>query len=63
MTALFVKRYLFITMLVLSGAGMYAQKNVPLGIYYQAVARDNYGEEIKNRKISVRFSKIGRAHV
>ena len=34
------------------------QGNVPLGIHYQAVARDNYGKELINEKIDVRFSII-----
>ena len=34
------------------------QSNVPLGIHYQAVARDNYGKELINEKIDVRFSII-----
>jgi hypothetical protein len=42
----------------LISAGILAQGNVPLGIHYQAVARDNYGNELVNRKISVRFSII-----
>jgi hypothetical protein len=29
-------------------AGILAQDNVPLGIHYQAVARDNYGNELVN---------------
>ena len=36
----------------------FAQYNVPYGINYQAVARDNYGNELANRKISVKFSVI-----
>jgi hypothetical protein len=39
-------------------AGILAQNNVPLGIHYQAVARDNFGNELVNRKISVKFSII-----
>ena len=34
------------------------QGDVPLGIHYQAVARDNYGKELINAKIDVRFSII-----
>ncbi len=33
-------------------------QSVPLGINYQAVARDNFGKEIVNRDIDVRFSII-----
>jgi hypothetical protein len=31
-------------------------QNVPLGIFYQAVARDNFGKELANRDIDVKFS-------
>src|SRR4030042_185456 len=50
----------FFAVLVLSvmSTGILAQDNVPLGIHYQAVARDNFGNELVNRKISVRFSII-----
>jgi len=44
--------YVFISMELI------AQDNVPLGIHYQAVARDNFGNELVNRKISVKFSII-----
>ena len=33
-------------------------QDVPLGINYQAVARDNYGKELADREIDVRFSII-----
>ena len=33
-------------------------QNVPVGINYQAVARDNYGKELSEREIDVRFSVI-----
>jgi len=45
-------------MLATIGISGIAQDNVPLGIHYQAVARDNYGKEIVNKKISVKFSVI-----
>jgi hypothetical protein len=35
-----------------------AQESVPLGIYYQAVARDNYGKELASKDIEVKFSII-----
>lgn len=38
--------------------GLPAQEKVPLGIHYQAVARDKYGNELVNTRISVRFSII-----
>lgn len=34
------------------------QPGVPLGIHYQAVARDNYGKEIASKSIDVKFSII-----
>ena len=37
---------------------MFSQSTVPLGINYQAVARDNSGNELVNRSIDVRFSII-----
>lgn len=33
-------------------------QTVPLGIFYQAVARDNFGKELVNRDIDVKFSVI-----
>ena len=53
-----IKRYLLLLVFSAFTAGIFAQDNVPLGIHYQAVARDNYGNEIVNRKISVKFSII-----
>ena len=51
------KRYYVLLILLLSGTISYGQ-NVPLGIFYQAVARDNVGKELANRKIDVKFSII-----
>jgi len=52
-------RFKFITKLLLyaffSGSVAFSQE-VPLGIHYQAVARDSYGKELYNRDIDVRFS-------
>jgi len=31
-------------------------QNVPMGIFYQAVARDNFGKELVNKAIDVKFS-------
>ncbi len=53
-----LKRYFLLLFFSAFTAGIFAQNNVPLGIHYQAVARDNYGNEIVNRKISVKFSII-----
>ncbi len=33
-------------------------QNVPLGIFYQAVARDNFGKELASKDIDVKFSII-----
>lgn len=43
--------------LLLSGITLLAQ-NVPLGIFYQAVARDNFGKELASKEIDVKFSII-----
>ena len=51
------KRYFALLILLLSGTISFGQ-NVPLGIFYQAVARDNVGKELANRKIDVKFSII-----
>ena len=53
-----LKIYLLVLMLATVSTGSFGQGNVPLGIYYQAVARDNYGKELVNTKIDVRFSII-----
>ena len=53
-----LKKYLLFLMLTLTFSGTFGQGNVPLGIHYQAVARDNYGKELASRKIDVRFSII-----
>jgi hypothetical protein len=46
---------LLFTMNFLRSSG---QPGVPLGIHYQAVARDNYGKELASRKIDVKFSIV-----
>ena len=51
------KRYYVLLILLLSGNISYGQ-NVPLGIFYQAVARDNTGKELANKNIDVKFSII-----
>jgi hypothetical protein len=51
------KRYFVLLMFLLAGSASYGQ-NVPLGIFYQAVARDNYGKELVNKDIDVKFSII-----
>ena len=57
MTLKVFKRYYVLLILLLSGTISYGQ-NVPLGIFYQAVARDNVGKELANKKIDVKFSII-----
>ena len=42
-------------LVILSGSVAISQE-VPLGIHYQAVARDSYGKELYNRDIDVKFS-------
>jgi hypothetical protein len=42
---------------MLFGSATFGQ-NVPLGIFYQAVARDNFGKELVNKDIDVKFSII-----
>jgi hypothetical protein len=46
-----------LSLLILVSSVSFGQ-NVPLGIFYQAVARDNFGKELANRVIDVRFSII-----
>ena len=57
MTVKLLYRYLLILGLV-TLPWLASGQNVPMGIYYQAVARDNFGKEIVNRSIDVRFSII-----
>src|SRR5664279_2691538 len=57
MTLKSFKRYcVFLIALFAALASM--GQNVPLGISYQAVARDNYGKELINKSIDVKFSII-----
>ncbi|HUX58887.1 MAG TPA: hypothetical protein VMV77_18085 [Bacteroidales bacterium] len=51
------KRYLAL-LVFLSVCSISFGQSVPFGISYQAVARDNFGKEIVNTKINVRFSII-----
>ena len=51
-------RVLFFLLISFQGVICYSQGSVPPGIYYQAVARDNYGKELANKEINVRFSII-----
>lgn len=53
-----MKKYFMIIALTTVCGCIYAQNSVPLGIHYQAVARNNNGTELANTKISVKFSII-----
>lgn len=57
MTLKSFKRYFTSLALLFLSAISFGQ-SVPLGIFYQAVARDNFGKELANRDIDVRFSII-----
>jgi len=50
-------RYFVLLLVLLTGLSSSGQ-DVPLGIFYQAVARDNYGRELINKDIDVKFSII-----
>lgn len=52
-----IKRYFALLAFIFTGLVSFGQ-NVPLGIFYQAVARDNYGKELANEDIDVKFSII-----
>ncbi len=52
-----MKKVLSIALFLFVLAGMHAQ-HIPLGINYQAIARDNAGNELKNTNLSVRISII-----
>ena len=58
MTFQFIKRGLALAALAAIGAGALAQNNVPIGMHYQAVARNSAGNELCSTKIDVRFSII-----
>jgi hypothetical protein len=58
MALLKLKSY-FITFIILTfSLEGFGQETVPFGIHYQAVARDNYGKELSDRVIDIRFSII-----
>ncbi len=52
-----LNRYYTLLIFFLIGSTSFGQ-NVPLGIFYQAVARDNNGKELVNKDIDVKFSII-----
>lgn len=49
---------IMLLLLTLLQGVVYSQGTVPLGINYQAVARDNFGKELANTTINVKFSII-----
>ncbi len=53
----FFRRYFSLLIFLFLASASFGQ-NVPLGIFYQAVARDNFGKEIINKNIDVKFSII-----
>ena len=53
-----LKIWLLAFVLTTASLGSFAQDNVPYGINYQAVARDNYGKELTSKDIDVKFSII-----
>lgn len=54
----FLKSYLILILLSAAFLPLSGQGTLPLGIHYQAVARDNFGKELANKEIDVRFSII-----
>jgi hypothetical protein len=56
MTTIIFKKSLLLLAFLLQGAIIISQTIVPMGVSYQAVARDNFGKELANREINVRFS-------
>ena len=53
-----LKIWLLAFVLTTASLGSFAQDNVPYGINYQAVARDNFGKELTSKDIDVKFSII-----
>ena len=53
-----ILKSLLVLTLALVFKGIAAQSQLPMGIPYQAVARDNFGKELASRQINVRFSII-----
>jgi hypothetical protein len=58
MVSKLVKGSFFLLALMTVSYTIMAQNSVPMGIHYQAVARNSAGNELANTKISVRFSVI-----
>ena len=55
MNANIFKKHLFFLAFIVQGLIAISQ-TVPMGVSYQAVARDNYGKELAGKEITVRFS-------
>ncbi len=53
-----LKYYLIYLLFIVALCPVSGQGTVPPGIHYQAVARDNYGKELANKEIDIRFSII-----
>ena len=51
------KKYCVLLIFLLVGSASFGQ-NASLGLFYQAVARDNNGKELANKAIDVKFSII-----
>lgn len=51
-----VRNSFLVIALILGSAAVRSQSTVPLGLHYQAVARNSAGNELQNTKIDVRFS-------
>lgn len=57
MVSAVIKKYCVLSVLLLVGLASFGQ-DTSLGLYYQAVARDNNGKELANKAIDVKFSII-----
>jgi hypothetical protein len=53
-----IKFFMLVFLLTAFADVAVGQDHVPFGIHYQAVARDNFGKELVNTRINVRFSVI-----
>jgi hypothetical protein len=52
------RQWFWLMVLLLAGSMTSYGQNVPPGVFYQAVARDNSGKELVNQEIDVKFSII-----
>jgi hypothetical protein len=54
-----VLKVIMVLLLVVPGTfRILLSQTVPAGVHYQAVARDNYGKELSNREIDIKFSVV-----